>query len=66
MNEVTDVKVGQKVVTKHGEQLEVLEVKTQPAVTKKGEVVQAETKLFLAKSGDNNCWFPVSRIKEVL
>ena len=66
MNEVTEVKVGQKVVTKHGEQLEVLEIKTNPEVTKKGEVVRPETKMFLAKSGDNPCWFPVSHVKEII
>lgn len=66
MNEVTEVKVGQKVVTKHGETLEVLEVKTQPELTKKGVVVRPETQMFLAQSGEAKCWFPVSRVKEVL
>jgi hypothetical protein len=66
MKEVTEVKVGQKVVTVHGEQLEVMETKTVPEVTKKGVVTRPETQMFLAKSGENLCWFPVSRVKEVL
>lgn len=57
------VNPGDQVTTRFGEVLEVLEVKTIPGRTKKGEVVAEPVTMFLAKSGEQNCWFPLSHLK---
>lgn len=49
--------VGDKVVTKFGEELEILEVKYIEPVTKKGQVLKEGKFLFLAQSGESKCWF---------
>lgn len=55
---------GDQVVTIHNEELTVLDVKKVP-VKKHGEFTGEVTIMFLAKSGDTNCWFPESYVKEV-
>lgn len=55
--------MGDTVETIHGEKLEVLDVKTLPAKTKKGVVVHEGVKMYLAQSGDHKCWFPESNLK---
>lgn len=64
MNEKKSVKVGQTVVTRFGETLTVLEIRTLPERRKKGEIVAKEVQQFLAQSGDAKCWFDLSHIKE--
>lgn len=66
------VAVGDKVTTKFGEELEVLDVKETPDVkktssTSKGKVTKIVKKgktMFLAESGGSKCWFPLSYLKE--
>lgn len=59
-----EVNVGDQVTTKYGEQLEVLDVKTLPGRTKKGQVIAEPQTMFLAQSGEQKCWFPLSHLAQ--
>lgn len=48
------IKVGDSVVTKHGETIVVLEIKVEKTGTR-----------YLAESGGTKCWFPAANIKSV-
>ena len=54
------VKKGNKVTTKFGEKLEILDVQKLPVKRQGVSTGEVETR-FLAESGGVNCWFPVNK-----
>ena len=54
---------GDKFTTIHEEELTVLDVKTIPVMRQKKPTGDTMI-MILAKSGDQNTWFPITRIKE--
>lgn len=57
---MANIKKGDKVTTRFGEKLEVLDVQVRPHKSKKGQIIEEASTWFLAKSGDTNCWFNTS------
>ena len=61
--EQTTFEKGQKVTTKHGEELTILDVQFLP-LKKQGKPTGTMMEYFLAESGGHNTWFPITILKE--
>ena len=57
------LKKGDRVETKHGESLVVLDTAETPAKKKGDTVVKPAVTLVLAESGGHKCWFATGSIK---
>ena len=61
MQNTTTYEKGQKVTTKYGEELTVLDVKTM-SVSRHGQPTGEQMTMILAESGGHNTWIPVANL----